>query len=85
MDDKIAFNIINTNARSLRPKITSFIDCFLNLALCLAIVSETWFANGERLKLETENLLLGHGLNMRCLNREPSINGLAHGGVAIIY
>ena len=85
MDNKLAMNIINTNARSLWPKLPSFIVCFTNLALCLAIVTETWFAAGSRLELETENLLLGQGLNMRCLNRPPSINGLSHGGVAIIY
>ena len=85
MDNKVTMNIINTNARSLRPKIASFIKCFLNLTLCLAVVTETWFAAGNRLELETENLLLGHGLNMRCLNRVQTANGLAHGGVAIIY
>ena len=85
MDNKLALNLINTNARSLRPKIPSFITCFTNLALCLAIVTETWFAAGNRLELETENLLLGNGLTMKCLNRQPTINGLSHGGVAIIY
>ena len=85
MDNKLAVNIINTNARSLRPKLPSFIACFMNLTLCLAVVTETWFASGNRLELESENLLLGHGLSMKCLNRQPTINGLSHGGVAIIY
>ena len=84
LDGKIPVNIINTNARSLRPKIQSFIECFLSLALTFAIVTETWFAHGTALELESERLLLGHGLGINCLNRPP-VNGLSHGGVAIVY
>ena len=84
MDNKTPINIINTNARSLRPKIPSFIQCFLNLALTFAVITETWYADGSNLVLESERLLLGHGLEMACLNRPP-VNGLSHGGVAIIY
>ena len=56
----------------------------MNLTICLAIVTETWFANGDKLELEAENMLLGRGLNMKWLNRAP-VNGLSHGGVAVIY
>ena len=84
MDNKLPVNIINTNARSLRPKIVSFIECFLSLALTYAIVTETWFSSGTALEIESERLLLGHGLGLVCLNR-PTSNGLSHGGVAIIY
>ena len=77
-------NIINTNARSLRPKIPSLIRSFVNLSLMLAIVTETWFAAGDRLELETENLLLGHGLRLQSLNRQPLPSGVAYGGVAVI-
>ena len=84
MDNKLPVNIINTNARSLRPKIVSFIECFISLALTYAIVTETWFAHGTALELESERLLLGHGLGIICLNRPPN-HGLSHGGVAIIY
>ena len=84
MDNKTQFNIINTNARSLRPKIASFIRCFANLTLTLAIISETWLAGGSRLEREAEDLLLGHGLAVNYLNRPPSVNCVAHGGVAVI-
>ena len=85
IDNKIAINVINTNARSLRPKIASFIQCFINLSLVLAIVTETWFADGSRLELETENLLLGHGLRLQTLNRPPHhLSGVSYGGVAIV-
>ena len=84
MDNKTQINVINTNARSLRPKIASFVRCFTNLALTFAIITETWLAEGSRLERESEDLLLGHGLSFNYLNRAPSANGVAHGGVAII-
>ena len=84
MDNKTSINVINTNARSLRPKIASFVRCFANLTLTFAIISETWLAGGSRLERESEDLLLGHGLSIHYLNRAPSANGVAHGGVAIV-
>ena len=35
-------NIINTNARSLCPKIDSLVDCFEELNGTVGIVTETW-------------------------------------------
>ena len=84
MDNKISFNVINTNARSLRPKLSSFIQCFVGLSLTLAVVTETWFAEGGRLERETEDLLLGHGLRLQALNRDPLLSGVSYGGVALI-
>ena len=84
MDNKININVINTNSRSLRPKLKSFIQCFISMSLTFAIVTETWLAQGSRLELDAEDLLLGHGLSIKYLNRPPSINGVAHGGIAII-
>lgn len=84
MNNKTPINVVNTNARSLRLKITSLITCFTSLALTFAIISETWFGTGTSLELESEKLLLGFGLDMICLNRPP-INDLSHGGVAVVY
>ena len=84
MDNKAEINVINTNARSLRPKIKSFIQCFMSLSLSFAVITETWLAQGSRLESDSENLLLGHGLAVHHLNRTPGANGLAHGGVAVI-
>ena len=83
-DNKTQVNIINTNARSLRPKIASFIQCFINLSLTLAVVSETWLAAGSGLERQAEGLLLGEGLRLISLNRQPLHNGVAYGGVAIV-
>ena len=84
MDNKTQINVINTNARSLRPKIASFVRCFVNLSLTFAIITETWLASGSRLERQSEDLLLGHGLSTYYLNRAPSANGVAHGGVAVV-
>ena len=52
--------------------------------MTFAIVTETWLAQGTRLELDAENLLLGQGLVIKYLNRLPSANGLTYGGVAIV-
>ena len=80
----IDINIINSNARSLRPKVNSLIDCMKELSATFAVITETWFANGSALELETENLLLGSGIDMLVRNREPTPGGLSHGGVAVL-
>ena len=84
MDNKTQINLINTNARSLRPKIASFVRCFFGLALTFAIITETWLASGSRLEQDSEDMLLGHGLSFHYLNRVPGANGVAHGGVAVV-
>ena len=82
-DNKTQLNIINTNARSLRPKIASFLQYFASLMLTIAIVSETWFAGGVALDLRAEELLVGHGIRFHCLNRDPLASGVSYGGVAV--
>ena len=83
-DNKTNFTIINTNARSLRPKIASFIDCFLETSATFGVVTETWFSDGNKLDMQVENLLLGSGINALTLNRPPGNAGYSHGGVAIM-
>ena len=87
IDNKIPctpLNIINTNARSLCPKIDSLIDCFSELDVALGIVTETWLADGESLDADILDLARGAGLDMVCLNRQQNGRGIAHGGVAIV-
>ena len=84
-DRKYKLNYLNTNARSLRPKITSLVDAFQDLDITYAVVTETWFSEGDKLKEEAENLLLGKGLGAVTLSRPPGNAGFSHGGVAFIY
>ena len=78
------FNLINTNSRSLQPKVNSLLRNFSELDLQLAIIAETWLTEGSQLELDTENLLLGQGLHAITRSREPSAAGFSHGGVAVI-
>ena len=53
---------MNTNARSLCPKIHSLIDCFEDLQLTFATITETWLCDGEGLDEEDlSDLALGAG------------------------
>ena len=77
-------NIVNTNARSLCPKIDSLIDCYEEMDITLGIVTETWLADGASLDRDVQDLASGAGLDMVFLNRQPNERGIAHGGVAVI-
>lgn len=72
--------IINTNARSLCPKITSLIDCLDEMQGTVAIITETWLADGEPLEADTADLAHGAGLGLIHKNRAPNSRGVAHGG-----
>ena len=78
-------SVINTNARSLCPKIDSLIDCFEELDVTLGVVTETWLASGTSLDKDIKDLVQGAGLGMICLNRDPNDRGVAHGGVAVVH
>ena len=77
-NNKEQLNFINTNARSLCPKIHSFVDCFSELQLTFATVTETWLADGEGLDQDLEDLALGAGISLICRNRPRGQRGVAH-------
>ena len=82
--NKTSFTVVNTNARSLCPKIHSLLDCFIELDADLAILTETWLTDGPTLDEDIEDLREGSGLGLLTRNREPGARG-AHGGVAIAF
>ena len=84
-DNKANLTVINTNARSLCPKMSSLIDCFSDLTASLGVVTETWLTDGEGLDEDVEDLALGAGIRMICKNREVNNRGFSHGGVAILF
>ena len=78
--------IINTNARSLAPKIDSLIECFSELEVDVAVVTETWLKGGELLEKDISDLELGAGIGAVVKNRQPNPRtGVAHGGVGIFF
>ena len=81
-----SISFINANARSLRPKLESLYDCFLEKSLDLAIISETWFQDGAELQSATELLKHNYALGLITRNRDSSAaNGRLYGGVAVVY
>ena len=83
---KHELTLINTNARSLAPKIDSLIDCFDEMSVDIAVVTETWFREGQELRQDLEDLELGAAISTIVRCREPNpTTGVAHGGVAILY
>ena len=77
--------VLNTNARSLCPKINSLIDCFGELNATIGVVTETWLSDGESLDEDIEHLVLRSGLRMIYKNRENNSRGFAHRGVCITF
>ena len=77
--------LINTNARSLCPKVNSLITCFEELEASLAVITETWLSDGPSLAEDLEDLKLGAGLGMLTKNRPANPQGYSHGGIALVY
>ena len=77
---------INTNARSLRPKLEALFDCFQEKLLDIAIITETW-SQGESDCDDIRNQLDGnYSLNMIARSRNVAArNGRRYGGVGIVY
>lgn len=78
-------SIINTNSRSLSPKIDSLIDCMEETDAHVAVVTESWFKDGTELEDLRDRLLSGSGIGMLCRNRNPNPNGVAYGGVTLLW
>ena len=78
--------LINTNARSLRPKIESLLDILEEVDTSVAVVTETWMQDGERMLQEVMDLSLGAGVGILYRNREAlASNGVSYGGVAVLW
>ena len=83
--NKFSLTVLNTNARSLCPKINSFIDCFANMEAAIRVITKTWLTDGPELEKDIDDLCLGAGIGLLCLNRKPNDKGFSHGGVAISF
>ena len=78
------FNLINTNAHSLKPKLTSLLDAFNELETDVTVITETWLQDRTEEGLE-QGLSLGSGLGILTRNRCLGANGVAYGGVAVVW
>ena len=51
----------------------------------LAVITETWLADGQALEDDLQDLEEGAGIKMILCNRQARENGVAHGGVGLAY
>ena len=77
--------LLNTNARSLCPKINSFLDCCEEMKASISIITETWLSDGQSLDDDLQDLEHGAGIKFLVKNRKPGVRGVTHGGVAIAF
>ena len=81
-----ALCFINGNARSLRPKIDSLYDCFLEKVVDIAFITETWFQDGRELDNARDYLKENYALGLLARNRDrAATNGRLYGGVAVVH
>ena len=81
-------NLMLTNARSLSPKIISLITFFSELKLHVAIITESWLADGDKLEENLVHLEQGTDIKVLFKNRPvrpTSRRSTAGGGVAILF
>ena len=77
------FNFMLTNARSLAPKLDSFIENFNERNIDLSVVTETWLQDNHGLLQDGDVALsLGEGIGAIHRGRPPGMRG---GGVGIFY
>ena len=81
-----SLSFINTNARSLGPKLQLLADCFNEKHIDIATVTETWF----QANVSTQDLVveLSDRFSLGMLTRERedrARNGRHYGGVALVY
>ena len=77
--------MLNTNARSLIPKIESFTEYLNELGTSVAFLTETWLSDSTELKNDIIDYELGTGYSIICKNRPRNSRGYSSGGVAIAY
>ena len=77
---------INTNARSLFPKVKSLYDCFREKLVDFAMLTETWYQSDRTLQDKLDEYSSRFSLSAVVRNRTVlANNGRSYGGVAFIY
>ena len=81
---KLSF--INTNARSLGPKVESLFDCIHEKAVDIAFVTETWYQSNRDTNEDLDQYAARFSLGVIHRNRDGvAANGRQYGGVAMFY
>ena len=83
---RCTLSFLNTNARSLGPKIESLYDCMHEMSSDLAFITETWYQSNRNTVEELEQFAARFSLGVLHRNRENvARNGRQYGGVAFFY
>ena len=70
------FNFMLTNARSLAPKLDSFIENFNERNIDLSVVTETWLQDNMGILMDGDVALsLGEGIGVIHRGRPPGMRG----------
>ena len=77
----VPIRFISTNARSLAPKIDSMIECFSELDLHFALITESWLKDDQKLKDAVMDLDQGENIAMLTHNRKTRNGRTAGGGI----
>ena len=80
-----SLSFISTNARSLAPKLQSALDCFEELELDFALVTESWLRDGPQLRADIDDLNDGKNIDMITYNRKTRSKKTAGGGIALLF
>ena len=77
---------INTNARSLAPKVRSLYDCFYEKNVDFGVLTETWYQSNRALADLLAEYSSRFSLQAIVRNRtNRASNGRSYGGVAFVY
>ena len=81
-----SFTFLNTNARSLGPKVESLFDCMHEKGAEIAMVTETWYQSNRQGQENIEEYAGRFSLGVITRNRqEVATNGRQYGGVAFFF
>ena len=81
-----SFAFLNTNARSLGPKIESLFDCMHERKSDIAMVTETWYQSTKQGNEDIDDYAARYSLGAITRNRDSvATNGRQYGGVAFFF
>ena len=79
-------SFMNTNTRSLAPKVRSLYDCFAEMNVDFAVLTETWYQSNRQLPDPLAEYSAHFSLEAIVRNRNTvANNGRSYGGVAFAY
>ena len=85
IDTVNSIRFLLTNARSLKPKISSLAENFDTMKLHFACITETWFRGGRNLEQSLDDFEGANAIKFLHKSRDGRGRGPAGGGVALAF